>query len=570
MSSKIRLFEKIRTDHRRNGMSVRALAARYDVHRRTVREAIASAVPKAREPRTVPAPKLDQVKALIDEMLVVDLTAPVKQRHTARRIFERLVDEHAVVDLSYSTVRDYVKVRRPEIRIEAGRAILHGFVPQDHLPGEEAECDFGEVYVDLAGVRTKCFMFALRMSFSGKAAHKIFLSQGLEAFVEGHEYALAMLGGVPTKHIRYDNLKPAVAKVIGGVGRRRVETERWVQYRSHVGIDPMYCMPGVEGAHEKGGVEGEVGRFRRAYLTPVPVVDSLEQLNDLIESIDMAEDARHVDGRVTTIGQDFAVELPLLRPLPREPYVSGTWLHPKVDRYAQIAVRSHQYSVPVRLIAREVRVLLCGSELVVYEGRKEVARHRRCIDRGGKTLVLDHYLEILVRRPAALTGATALNQARRAGVFTAAHDAFWDSVRRVHGEAAALKVIIEVLLLHRHLAHADVVAGLRAATASGACNADVVAIEARKANQARPQTAGASPARPPLLPVEADDHDVPECEELAQVISLTERRLLSNPDVILSALPPDRRPLPSVAHYDQLLRLRKQPTAPTQRTERVS
>jgi transposase len=172
--------------------------------------------------------------------------------------------------LSYSTVRDYVRVRRAQIDVEAGRRV-EAFVPQEHAPGAEAEVDFGEVWVVLNGVKTKCHMFILRLSHSGRAIHRIYPTQAQEAFLEGHVEAFNVLGGIPTKHIRYDNLTSAVTAVVFGQGRQRQENDRWVLFRSHYGFDPFYCQPGIDGAHEKGGVEGEVGWFRRNRLSPMPV-----------------------------------------------------------------------------------------------------------------------------------------------------------------------------------------------------------------------------------------------------------------------------------------------------------
>ena len=103
------------------------------------------------------------------------------------------------------------------------------------------------------------------------------------------------------------------------------------------------------------------------------------------------------------------------RRCPDEPFETGRWFTPRVDRYGQVTVRTNRYSVPVRLIGRQVRVLLHASHLVVYDGRTEVARHERLIAKGGSRLELDHYLEALVRKPGALPGATALEQARVRG-----------------------------------------------------------------------------------------------------------------------------------------------------------
>jgi transposase len=212
--SRVGLFEAIRRDRQREGLSIRALAGRYQVHRRTVRQALASPVPSPRKHRSQAAPKLDPVTPLIDAMLCEDLTAPPQQRHTARRVLARLVDEHGVGDITYSTVRDYVRVRRVEINAEVGRCVEEAFVPQTHDPAAEAEVDFADLWIDLKGIRIKVFLFTLRLSYSGKAVHRAFVSQGQEAFLEGHVYAFERLGGTPIDKIRYDNLKSAVSRVL--------------------------------------------------------------------------------------------------------------------------------------------------------------------------------------------------------------------------------------------------------------------------------------------------------------------------------------------------------------------
>lgn len=530
--SKVELFAAIRRDARLEGLSIRLLASKYGVHRRTVREALGSAWPAPRKKLPPRKSRLDPFKAAIDAMLLADLDAPRKQQHTVQRIFDRLLVEQEMEGISYATVCDYVAWRRPQIRVEAGRDPPQMFVPQSHHPGDEAEVDFGEVWVDLAGRHTCCYLFTLRLSYSGKAVHRVFASCGQEAFLEGHAHAFTVLGGVPTGKIRYDNLRSAVSRVIG-LSRSRVENERWIAFRSHYGIDAFYCQSGLQGAHEKGGVEGEVGRFRRNHLVPVPAVNSLDELNADIDVWDVADERRRIGSRPRTVGEHFAVEQPLLAPLPDEPFETGRMFAPRVDRYGQITVRMNRYSVPVRLIGRQVRVMLHASHLVVFDGRTEVARHRRLATRGESLLNLDHYLEALLRKPGALPGATALEQARAAGKFTPVHDAWWAAVRRAHGDAAGTRALIEVLLLHRSMTHDHIVAGIHAALSAGALTAEAVAIEARKAAQTEP---GTEPVpRPRAAPT--------------PVTSLTVRRLAN--------LPPDTRPVPSVAAYDQLLRHRR-------------
>ncbi|MFF7646731.1 hypothetical protein [Streptomyces canus] len=129
-----------------------------------------------------------------------------------------------------------------------------------------------------------------------------------------------MLGGVPCGKVPYDNLRAAVARVLG-LSRARVENERWAAFCSHYGIEGMYCRPGLEGVHEKGEVEGQIGWFRRNHLVPVPEVGSLAGLNAMVERWDAVDDDRRIRSRPRTIGEYFAVERPLLQPLPKEPFV---------------------------------------------------------------------------------------------------------------------------------------------------------------------------------------------------------------------------------------------------------
>ncbi len=531
-SSRVELFANIRRDRRLDpGISQRALAEKYGVHRRTVRQALVSAVPP---PRKTPKPRatvLDPAKGWIDAMLREDLTAPRKQRHSAQRILERLAAEYGFTHASYSTLVAYVRVRRGEIEAEAraGRAITEGMVPQLHAPGEEAEVDFADVWVRLAGVAVKCHLFTLRMSYSGKAVHRVFASQAQESFMEGHVHAFRVLGGVPTRHIRYDNLKPAVRQVC--TGRTRVETERWTAFRSFYGFDAFYCMPGQDGAHEKGGVEHEGGRFRRNHLVPVPEVGSLEELNEKIEAIDRQEDGRIIQGRGTSIGFNFDQERDLLAALPGEDFECGLTLTPMVSRDGRITVRQCHYSVPARFIGARVRVLLRGNELLVYDKREVVARHPRLTKRWDYRDVLDHYLEVLLAKPGALAGSSALAQARAEGSFTGVHEAFWAKARADHGQAAGTRALIEVLLLHRRMPAEAVLAGMSAALGAGAANPELAAIEARKAN-ALAQAERSDPAD------EAPDGP------WATILHLPTRT---------QPLPGAHRALPSVAAYDQLL-----------------
>jgi transposase len=545
------LFERIRRDRRVDpSVSQRELARRHGVSRKTVVAALSSALPPPRKPVTGRPRAVAPVAGFIDDMLRSDVTAPKKQRHTIERICQRLAHEYDFRDASYSAVRDYVAHRRPRITAEVrnGQGVVDGMVPQQHLPGEEAEVDFHDVTVELAGKKVVCYQFTFRLSFSGKAIHRVFASCGGEAFIEGHLEAFGVLGGIPTRHVRYDNLSPAVTKVL--LGRSRKETQRWLAFRSHMGFDAFYCQPGKDGAHEKGGVEHEGGRFRRNHMVPPPVVDTLAELNERLAAIDAAEDSRHVHGSPESIGERFAVEALLLRAVPGEEFEPGTVKTPKVRRDCRIVVMQCYYSVPARFIGQKVRVSLRANELIIFEGRKVIASHQRLARRYDFSDHLDHYLEILVAKPGAFAGSTALAQARESGAFTPAHDAFWEAAREARGDAEGTRALIEVLLLHRQLPTEAVVAGLEATLRAGSSTPELVAIEARKAieNQNAPEAAAPPVALPE--PVRADvDPDEDQADEgpCAEVISLHARRLLSAKG----------HPAPKMSVYDQLLSKKK-------------
>ena len=506
MGSRVELFEQIRRDREFGGLSMHALARKYGVHRRTVRQALESPLPPERKrPEGRPAPKLGEYRELIDSWLIADLEAPRKQRHTAKRIHQRLVDEHGA-RVSERQVRRYVRERRRAL----GLPVDEVFVPLCHEPGVEAEVDWGRANVVIAGVLTEVFLFLMRACFSGACFVQAFPRETQQAFLEAHVLAFEFFGGC-FGTCRYDNLGSAVVKVLKG--RRRVETDRFVALRSHYLFDSEFTRKGKEGAHEKGGVEGDVGRWRRAFMVPVPEVASVAELNDRIGGWLIEDLARTIRGRQETVGEALGRELELLRPLPDEPFDTDEQARPRVDTKALATVRQNQYSVPVALAGLRVAARVGAREITFSHDGRVVARHERLHGKYATSAQLDHYLELLALKPGALARSLPLRQEREQGRWPESFDQLWQAIASKVGASQAASQMVEVLMLCRELGPARVELAARGALAAGAHDGRAVAVLARRAE------------RPAAIPLDGLDQRLAQAE----------------------------RPEPDLEEYDQLL-----------------
>lgn len=452
----VELFETIRREYEFGVGTIQGVARTLGVHRRLVREALASAVPAERKRPQRARPAIEPLVAFIDAILLADRQAPRKQRHTAHRIYTRITQERPDCRVAEPTIRRYVRLRKAEL----GLLPRETFVPQSYDWGVEAQVDWYEAYADLDGERTKCQVFTMRSMASAGAFHRVYLHATQQAFLEAHELAFAYFGGV-FRRLRYDNLRAAVTRVFRG--RRREETRRFIAFRSHWRFASEFCTPGA--GHEKGGVEGEVGAFRRNHWVPVPRARDLADLNAQLLAACRQDEDRTPAGHAHAVGVAMAIERAQLLPLAETGFDLAEVSFPRVDSRGRVRVRTNWYSAPVPA-GTAVEVKLGATVVAIWQEGQCVATHARCYGRQQEVLNLEHYLDVLERKPGALAGSTPLAQWRQRGHWPACYDTFWQGLierlgpqagtremiallglGRVHGQAALRRAISEALAL---------------------------------------------------------------------------------------------------------------------------
>jgi transposase len=435
----VELFEQLRREHEFRGKSIRGLSREFGVHRRMVREALASSLPAERKKTERESPQLEPVREFIDSILKADLKAPRKQRHTAHRIYARITKERRDSSIGESTVRRYVGKRRQELGLR-GRETC---IPQSYQWGVEGQVDWYEAEAEIDGERRVLQVFCLRSMASGGAFHRAYPRATQQAFLEAHEAAFRYFGGV-FQVLRYDNLAAAVKKVLRGY--ERDQTERFIAFRSHWKFQAEFCNP-YQG-HEKGGVEAENGYFRRQHWTPVPQARDLEDLNAQLLAGSREDQARRIGERVQTVGEGMALERERLLPLTEPGFGLVETSFPQMDGNGRAKVRLNWYSAPVP-VGRQVEARILPAEIQVWHDGKCVAVHERSYARGEQILNLEHYLDVLERKPGALAGSTPLEQWRRAGRWPENYDRLWVQFKERDGRLLGTRKMIELLQLGR-------------------------------------------------------------------------------------------------------------------------
>jgi hypothetical protein len=262
-----------------------------------------------------------------------------------------------------------------------------------------------------------------------------------QAFLEAHELAFSYFGGV-FRCLRYDNLKSAVKKILRG--HQREETERLIAFRSHWGFQTEFCNP-VRG-NEKGGVEGEVGYFRRNHLVPIPQAKNLEEMNEQLRSYCQQDEQRRIAGKPMPVGEAMRIEREHLLLLAVEGFELAESSFPTVDGKGCVKVRTNFYSTPLRPGTRP-QVKLFPAHVEIWQERECVARHERSFGRYEQVLDLEHYLDVLEKKPGALAGSSPLRQWRERGRWPESFDRLWLSLQERHGKHAGTREMIELLTL---------------------------------------------------------------------------------------------------------------------------
>jgi transposase len=453
--------EKIRRAHYIEGKSIRQIQREMGYHRKTIRKALEGGeVPHYILRASRPSPVLDPVKPIINQWLVEDQDRPPKQRHTAKRIYERLKTEYGFVGAE-STVRSYVSQRRKLLGTQV-------FIPLSYEPGGQGQVDFGEAEVIIAHELLKVQLFCMRLGFSKMPFVTALPTQAQEAFLEGHVRAFAFFGGVPHVLV-YDNLKAAVKRILEGRGRE--EQTGFIAFRSHYLFESRFCTP--RQGHEKGLVEGLVGYARRNWLVPLPEFDTWADLNAYLVAKCLAEGPRRLRGMELTIAETFALEQPALLPLPARPYACYTAQPVQPDGLGLVSFQTNRYSVPEDHVHEALWLRAFVDRVEIGNGRQTLAVHPRCYGREQDILNPLHYLTALQQRPGAFEQAKPIQQWQKR--WPEVYSRYLAALREhLSSSSEAIREFVRILQLHRSYSEELIAQALEQALAAHCFSVDGV------------------------------------------------------------------------------------------------
>lgn len=451
----VELYGRVRHAVIVQGMSRREAARVFGIDRRSVDKMLAFSVPPGyRRSKPVRRPKLDPFTGIIDQILESDTKVPRKQRHTSKRIFERLCDEYGFTG-GITIVKDYIFAARQRQR--------EVFVPLSHRPGH-AQVDFGEALGVIGGIERKIHFLVMDLPQSDACFVKAYPGETTEAFCDGHVSAFAFFGGVP-QSILYDNTKIAVARILGDGRRKR--TRVFGELISHYLFEDRFGRPGK--GNDKGKVEGVVGYARRNFMVPLPRFSSFDDLNTWLEDQCCRRMSDTLRGHTGTIGERMKLDIAAFQDLPAVAYDACDKRTARVSSLSLVRYRGNDYSVPTAYGHREVLVRGYVHEVVIACGAEVIARHPRSWDKEDFIFNPLHYLALIEQKTNALDQAAPL--------------ASWDlpesfvTIRRLLEARMGKKgkrEFVQILRLMETFSLDDVTAGINSALERGTIGFDAV------------------------------------------------------------------------------------------------
>ena len=401
----VEVYEQVRRAHLVNGESQRSIARQYGISRVTVKKMIETPCPPGyRRQQEIGLPSIAAYSSRIDQILIEDKKAPRKQRHTARRIHRWLQEEHDYHG-SYSAVQRYVKKHRPQMR--------EVFIPLAHAYGT-AQADFGEAYVIMAGEKTKVHYCVISLVNSGQYFVQAYPKENAQTFSDAHIKTFAFFEGVPLE-ILYDN-SGVIVRLEGKEQIRHLKTT-FCQLRSHYLFEAEFCAPGK--GNEKGHVENKIGTVRRNFFTPVPIVESFEDLNEQLKNFVLKQQAANKSDEEKQCCEN---DLRALLSLPNAPFEACHTTHRQVNKMCLVRYKGNEYSVPAQYAYQTVTLKAFYDTVKVYAQTTLIANHKRNYKQGEMVLNFQHYLEIICRKIKSVHQAKPLTQIKWPPCFKTLHD----------------------------------------------------------------------------------------------------------------------------------------------------
>jgi len=454
-------YEAIRRAYFIEDKSIRAIHRKLGYDRETIRKAITQPAPQPyqlKQPR--PAPVLGPYKTNIDQLLEESDQQRRKQRYTAHRIYE-LLQEQGYAG-SEGAVHNYVCQQRKK-----RKGKKDAFLPLEFDPGMDAQVDWTEAEVILAGERVRVQVFLMRLNYSKVRFVMAFPFQKQEAFFEGHNQAFHFFGGVP-RRITYDNLKTAVYRLLEG--RNRQEQETFKRFRSHYLFESNYCNPAQ--GHEKGGVENDAGYAQRNFFAPLLEAASYEELNQILLERCRKNVDRRVRGKTANVAELWAQEQALFLPLPERDFSACSTHLVRPNAYSQVAFDTNRYSVPVERRNAQLVLEAYPFRIRILSAEGTVVEHPRCFGREQDVIEPLHYLPLLEQRPNALEHAVPIRRWRAA--WPPAYEQLLAELRDRWPEGRGVREFIAILKLHSGYPVEYVEQAVRCALELGASHLDGV------------------------------------------------------------------------------------------------